>query len=140
MRRLQRVLRIMGVGLVVYIGVSRLDAWPTSVSVPASAVDVAPILPEEVMFSQAPINAAALWQPNANLTLLEDSGAAIAALPTNRSRGNTNTENASRVDSLISTLRSTESSFQGIGLEGAAKVNGETFSWANVNLSNISYG
>lgn len=79
----------------------------------------------------------------ASLSLLEDSGAAVAGTHVQNDllRALTEGQGGSRHESLLARLRNETSSFRGgIGLEGKAMVNGKEFSWANVNLSNISWG
>ncbi len=139
-RRSPAFLGFLTVGILIIVGAS---LWSILVrgSTPApaaNAVAVAPILSEEVVFSKLPPGPTVRSDPA--LTLLEDSGAAIAgthlkAVPRNAE----NQVGAASADPYTK-LRSTKSSFKGVGLEGSAKVNGKPFSWANVNLSNISYG
>jgi hypothetical protein len=105
----------------------------------AQSVQVAPLFSEEVLFSKIPAKAV-LARPDAGLTLLEDSGAVLANTQVKLNRRASAESGIPEAKELVSKLRSTESRFTGIGLEGAAKVNGKPFSWANVNLSNISYG
>lgn len=135
MRSLPSLVWFVSTTLVIVIGaglVGLVARQLGSLPINASNVQIAPIFSEEVLFSQAPDRAVG---PNAALTMLEDSGAAIANLHLKRDRFN-----SPQSDELVSKLRSTQSRFTGIGLEGAANVNGKPFSWANVNLSNISYG
>lgn len=78
----------------------------------------------------------------AALSLLEDSGAAVADFHVDESLRATLAESGvSRHEALLARLSAETSGFRGgIGLEGKALVNGKEFSWANVNMSNISYG
>jgi hypothetical protein len=141
MRHSRLVFGIVGVGLAI-IAIAALitvtamrAATPQSVALAAGSADaapVAPILSEEVDPGTV---IATLKRPNADLTLLADSGAEVANVHVARRTA------GEPLDTDLNTkLRSTESKFVGSGLEGSANVNGKPFSWANVNLSNISYG
>lgn len=141
MRHSRLFLAFVGVGLVIIvvaslIAVAAMQATtPQSVALAAenaNSVPVAPILSEEVLPGSVK---ASLTRPNADLTLLLDDGAVVARA---HAKGRAAGEPLSA--DLNTKLRSTESKFVGSGLEGSANVNGKPFSWANVNLSNISYG
>jgi hypothetical protein len=122
------------------MGLAVVDMFSTDLdtSVSASAVVAVPIMPEDVLFSEMAFDPAAVFAPDPHLSLLADTGASVAEAYTNLDRVDAL---AASNSNLLARLRTTQSSFRGgIGLEGAANVNGKAFSWANVNLSNISYG
>jgi hypothetical protein len=125
----------LAVGIILLISAPLLGTVVVQLKARPAAIgpEVAPIYPEEVLFSKSDAVAPAPSRRDTDLTMLEDSGAAIASASMKAAPRAVSSD-------LYSKLRSTESRFVGIGLEGSAKVNGKTFSWANVNLSNISYG
>jgi hypothetical protein len=143
MRHSPQFLGFLGIGLAIIVIASLVGAAAMSVTAPqsagisaefaANALQVAPILSEEVVVGKDSLSAT-LVHPNGDLTLLADDGAALANTHLARKAG------SDSYGDLNAQLRSTESKFVGIGLEGSASVNGKPFSWANVNLSNISYG
>ena len=139
-RRSPAFLGFLAVGILIIVGASLLSIIVRGVtaSPAANAVVVAPIFSEEVGFSSRP--AGTTVRSNPALTLLEDSGAAIAETHLKAIPRNSDDQVGAASADPYTKLRSTKSSFKGIGLEGSAKVNGKPFSWANVNLSNISYG
>jgi len=139
-RRSPAFLGFLAVGILIIVGASLLSiiVRGMTASPAANALAVAPIFSEEVGLSSLP--AGTTVRSNPALTLLEDSGAAIAETHVKAIPRNSEDQVGAASADPYTKLRSTKSSFKGIGLEGSAKVNGKPFSWANVNLSNISYG
>jgi hypothetical protein len=70
-------------------------------------------------------------------TFLEDSGASLYAV-VGKIDPSTQLRDVRQESDLRVVLEQTNSI--GLGLRGEAKLGGETFSWDNVNLENISYG
>jgi hypothetical protein len=138
--RLSVIAGIVSIGVVIYMGVAVVDMFTAEMGTPvrASSEVAVPIMPEDVMFSEMTFDPASAFEMDPQLALLADSGSAVVEAHTNRDRIEALTADNSN---LLARLRTTESSFRGgIGLEGAAMVNGKAFSWANVNMSNISWG